>query len=310
MPLGGLWARLVTGAAVFFLATAALLASPPPRVIAFAQDTLANDWRAAQVEAVRQGLQGREDVRFVVTDARGSAALQVKQIEDLWLQGVDVLITSPLDQALLTPVIRRVHQQGLPVILLSRGVEGFGYTSFVHPDNRLIARQAARYLTEKLNGRGRVLMLEGLAGTSVTQHRTEQFLQEMQRHPQITVVRRVGNFLRADAVQAVETLLAAGERFDAIYAQSDSMASGARAALRRAGMDPADCLIVGIDYIHEARDAIRDGRQAASFTYPTGGEIGARLALQVLDGQPIPSEVVIDSQTVTRHNVELIEPIF
>jgi ribose transport system substrate-binding protein len=279
-------------------------------VVAFAQDTLANDWRAAQVEDVRRELLKHPHIKFIVADAEGDTALQIMQIEDLVAAGVDVLITSPREEKLLTPVISRVHRNGTPVILLSRGIQGDSYTSFVRPDNLPIARAAGQLIVEALNGKGTVLMLEGVPGASTTILRNQGFLEVIHRQPNIRVIRHAANYLRADAIRVVEEVLRAGVSFDAIYAQSDSMATGARLALGLAGIAPGSIAIVGIDYIHEARDAIRRGEQLASFTYATGGKEGARLALDLLSGKPVPKSVVLESVKVTKDNVEQIAPIF
>ena len=101
-----------------------------------------------------------------------------------------------------------------------------------------------------------------------------------------------------------------GETFDAVYAQSDSMASGARVALKGAGIDPATIPIVGIDYIAEARDAIRAGTQVASFTYPTCGKEAADYAVRILNGESVQREVEVPSVMVTRDNVDAVETVF
>ncbi len=278
--------------------------------IGFAQDTLGNDWRVAQVMEVKQALAAYPQVRFEYTDAQGSTALQAKHIEDLVNSGVDLLITSPRDRHALSQVIERVYTQGIPVILLSRDIENDNYTTFIHPGNLAIGRAAGEYLAQQLEGKGRILMLEGVPGASTTQYRSRGFLEAVADHSGITVERRVGNYLRADAIRATEAVLETGKRIDAIYAQSDSMALGAMMVLRRHGIDPSSLPIVGIDYIDESRAAIRRGDLAVSFTYPTGGREGAMAAMEILQGKPVAKEILLDSVRVTRDNVEQVEPIF
>lgn len=288
-------------------------AEPVQGVVGFAQDDLSNDWRRAQVREVRAVLAGYSDVKLRVTDARGQPALQALHIERLARGGVDVLITSPANARLLAPIIQRVHASGTPVILLSRGIPGESYTAFVHPDNRAITERLAHFVIDRLGGKGKVLVLRGVPGATTTERRTEVFRRIVGEHPGIRVTTRTGNYLRPDAIRAVEDVLAAhdgGFPFDALYAQSDSMAVGARLALRRAGIDPAGILIAGIDYIGEAREAIRQGEQDVSFTYPTGGAEGGELALDLLRGEPIPREVVLESIRVTPANVDEVPPIF
>jgi len=280
-------------------------------LVGFAQDTLANDWRVAQVEEMAAALAAHPEVEFVYTDAGGETAQQIMDIEDLVARGVDVLVTSPRDAHALAPVVAMARARGIPVVLLTRRISGDTQSLFIGPDDRAIARRAADYLAERLGERGRVLILQGVPTATTAQQRTEGFLQAIAAHPGIQVVAlKTANYLRADAIRAVEETLAEGLEFDAIYAQSDSMASGARLALRRAGIDPANLVIVGIDYITEAREAIRHGEQEASFTYPTCGREGARYVLDLLHGRDVPREVTVESQLVTRTNVERVEPIF
>ena len=281
-------------------------------VVAFAQDTMANDWRAAQVRDLKDALAKHPDVEFVFTDANGDTARQVQDIEELAARGVDVLITSPRDAELMREPIARVYRQGIPVILLSRRVNGEEFTHFVTADNRAIARQAARYLAKRLKGKGSILVLQHIPTTTPGQLRTEGFLDEIAKYPGIKVaaIKRADS-QRALAIQKVEEALAEGLKFDAIYAQSDSMAMGALLALKNAGLDPKKIPITGIDYISEAREAIRNGELDASFTYPTFGKEGAAAAVTLLRGGKIGhKEAVIDSIPITRANVERVEPVF
>ncbi|MES9829917.1 MAG: substrate-binding domain-containing protein [Candidatus Thiodiazotropha sp.] len=278
--------------------------------IGFAQDTLGNDWRLAQVMEVKKELDKHPNVRFIYTDGQGDTALQVMHIEEMVNLGIDLLITSPREKAALSEVIAKVYQWGIPVILLDRGIDGDTYTTFIHPDNKPIAKAAAEYLVKALDGEGEILMLEGVSGATPTIHRTQGFLSIVNRHRKLKVTSRVANYLRADAILAVEQLLMQGRRFDAIYAQSDSMAVGARMALRHHGIDPKSISIVGIDYIREAQQAIRHGEQAISFTYPTGGTEGAHAAMMILNGKHVPKEIILDSIKVSKENVDIISPIF
>jgi len=286
-------------------------ASAPEYFVAFAQDTLANDWRLEQVREVERVLAAHPSIRFMVTDGKGQTAKQILDIEDLIAKGVDVLITSPRDAQALVPVISQAYRQGISVVLLDRRVEGDDFTVFIAPDNRDIARKAARYLGKKHPAGGKILMLKGVKNATPTIHRTQGFVEELKKFKQLKIVaEKTANYLRGDAIHAVEEVLSAGIQFDIIYAQSDSMASGARIALKHAGVDLKKITIIGIDYIKEARSAILAGEQDVSFTYPTCGRQGADYVLSLLKGKEVPKKVTIESEMVNIDNVERLEPIF
>jgi len=288
-------------------------ASAPDRVftIGFPQDNMADEWRAAQVQAVADTLAGQSNVRCIYSDAAGSTAKNLLDLEDMIDQGVDLLMVSPRDPVAMSPILSRAYRLGIPIVLLTRRMINDDYTLFISPNDATIAGQAAEQITKVLNGTGKVLMLQGVPTASTVLHRTEGFLEAIKSHPGIEVVAiKPANYLRADAIKVVQEMLEQKIPFDAIYAQDDAMASGARIALIEAGIDPATVPIVGIDYISEAREAIRAGDQVASFTYPTCGEQAAELALRILRGEAVPREVEVPSVMVTRENVERVETIF
>lgn len=279
--------------------------------IGFPQDNMANDWRRAQVMAVKAVLDQHPNIKFIYTDAQGDTAKNIQDIEDLVDQGIDLLMVSPRDAQAMTPVIANVHNSAIPVVLLTRRIIGDTYTTFVSPDDSKIAANAAAYMAEKLNGKGKVLVLQGVPSATTAIKRTEGFLGEIAKHPGLQVVAvKPADYLRAEAIKAVEQALEEGLQFDAIYAQSDSMAAGARLALDAVGIDPKSKLIVGIDYIPESREAIRQGLQSASFSYPTAGPEAAEAALKILNGETVPKEIEVPSQKVTKDNVEAVDTVF
>jgi ribose transport system substrate-binding protein len=280
-------------------------------VVGFAQDTLANDFRAAQVRQLAAAFARRPHINFVFSDGEGSTAKQVSDVEEFISRRVDLLIVSPRDGNALAPVIERAAAQGIPVMLLTRMAATERYTTFVAPDDRAIAREAAEFLARELGRKGRVLVLQGVPTASTAIARTEGFAEGLARYPKMSVAAVVaGNYLRADALKAMEDVIERGVEFDAIFAQSDSMATGARMALLKAGRDPSRLPIVGFDYIPEAREAIRRGEQRASFVYPTCADEAARVADELLAGRKVPRRVMVPSRMVTSANVERVETIF
>ncbi|CAM4031854.1 substrate-binding domain-containing protein [Vreelandella rituensis] len=296
------------------LSTAAMAISASEKaatfVVAFAQDDLSNDWRLAQVKDAQGVFEAYPDVEFVYTDGQGQTALQVAHIHQLIEQKIDALITSPREILGASQVIREAYERGIPVILLDRHVDHAAYSTFLHNDNYNIGLRAAQFLDSALEGKGRILMLEGLPGATPTILRREGFINFMEQRPGIELVARTGNYLRRDAILILEEFLSQGNHFDAIYSHSDSMLEGARMVMKRYDINPGDIPTVGIDYIQGAQDALLAGQQSASFTYPTLGEEGAEAALTLLAGEIFPKTIMNESIMVTVENATEIVPIF
>ncbi|RDH84594.1 MAG: LacI family transcriptional regulator [endosymbiont of Galathealinum brachiosum] len=280
-------------------------------IVGFAQDTLANDWRRAQVNELITEFKKHPEIKLIVTDAGGDSAKQIQDIENLAYQKVDVLITSPRNGVTSTPAISRVYKQGIPVVLITRTITSDDYTTLIAPDDYQIATKAGEYISKKLSGKGNVLVLRGVPTATTAIARTDGFMNSLKRYPGIKVSAiKDANYLRGDAITQTEAAIMENIAFDAIYSQSDSMAVGARLALKKAGISPKEKLIVGIDYINEAREAIRTGNQSASFVYPTCAKETAEIVLRILHGKSVPKIVRVESKIITKENVEKISPIF
>ncbi len=280
-------------------------------LVAFAQDALSNDYHAAQVRRMAERFSREPQVNFVFSDADGQTAKQIADIEEFVARRVDLLIVAPRDAKAMVPVIANAYRRGIPVVLLSRSVESDAYTCLVGPDNEQIGAQVADFMAARLHGKGDVMMLEGVPTASTAIARSAGFRNRLRRYPGIRLVAsKVGNYLRGDAIRAMEEMLGSGLYFDGLFAQSDSMAAGARLALKKAGIAPASKLIVGIDYIAEARQAILDGEQTASFVYPMSVNETAETAIAILHGRKVPRRRVVPSRLVTKAEAHAVEPIF
>ena len=122
------------------------------RVVAFAQDTMKNDFRQAQVFEVRDAVAKLSGVSFAYSDAQGQTSLLIHQIEQFIDQRVDVLILGTNDQRAVVPVVRRAYKAGIPVIVLDRGIDGQDFSTFINSDNVRIGAMGAKFVADRLAG--------------------------------------------------------------------------------------------------------------------------------------------------------------
>ena len=282
------------------------------KVIAFAQDTMANDFRKSQVFEVRDEVLKHPQLSFVYSDGQGQTSLMIRQIKKFIKQKVDLIIVGTNDEKAIVPVVSKAYKMGIPVILLDRGILSSDYTTFIKYNNRKIGQIAGKFIATKIKGKAQpqVLLFEGVLNTDVTKQRTLGFFDEINKHKNIRVIKRTGNFLRKDAIAEMEKLLKQGVHVDAIFAESDSMLSGIRLVLNRYKIDPASIDMVGVDFISEAQQAIRNGSQLATVTYPLGGKKAVEIALQIFNGQKVAKQVSMPFELVTKENVNKVVPIF
>ncbi len=280
------------------------------KTIAFAQDTLGNDFRKAQVYEVRNAVAKHPDIKFVYSDAKGQTSLLIRQIKGFMESKADLIIVGTNDEKAVIPIISKAYKSGLPIIILDRGIQGSDYTTFINSDNINIGAIGAQYVAKRLNGKGKVLLFEGIQTADVTQLRSKGFMDEIGKYKEISVIKRTGNYLRKDAIVEMEKLIASGEKVDAIFSESDSMLSGARSAMKHHNIDPSSIITVGCDYTSEAREAIRNGKQTGSVLFPLGGKKSVETAVKIFKGEHVPKHIVIPVKLITKANVDLEKPIF
>ena len=277
--------------------------------VGFAQDTLANDWRLSQVNDVRNHISKYKNITLTVKNAQASISNQISDIEYFIKNNYDFIITSPINEKISSLVLKKAIKKGIKVILIDRGISTTDYTTFITPDNNLIAKKAANYMIDKLKGKKTILMIEGIKGSTPTIHRTAGFLSVIEKYPNIKVITRRANFLRSDAINMMESIYDNNIKFDAIYSHSDSMLSGVRTVMDKYNKDKS-ILMVGIDYIDEAKEAILKGNQTVSFTYPTCGKEGVEAIIKIINNQKIKKNKIIESIMITKDNAKNIAPIF
>ncbi len=280
------------------------------KVIAFAQDTMANDFRKAQVHEVRDEVAKHANLKFVYSDAKGQTSLLIAQIEKFIVMKVDLIILGTNDEETVVPVVAKAYKSGIPVIVLDRGINGDNFTTFINSDNIKIGSIGAQYIAQRLAGKGKVLLFEGLQKADVTKLRTKGFMDEIAKYKNIKVTKRTGNYLRRDTIIEMEKLIKEGVSFDAIFAESDSMISGVRSALERHKIDPASLITVGCDYTSEAKEAIISAKQTGSVLFPLGGTKSVEVARKIFAKQDVPKHIFIPVKLVTKENAEDIKPIF
>lgn len=280
------------------------------KIIAFAQDTMSNDFRKAQVLEAKDNASKYENIKFIYSDAQGQTSLLIKQIDNFIADKVDVIIIGTNDAQAVVPIITKAYNQGIGVIILDRGVNGDNYTSFINSDNIKIGKIGAEYIAKQLNGKGDVLLFEGLQKADVTQLRTKGFMDEISKYKDIKVIKRTGNYLRKDAIIETEKLIKDNIKFDAIFSESDSMLSGFRAAFEKAGLDPSKVITIGCDYTSEAKESISKGTQTASILFPLGGRQSIELALEIIAKKEVDKHIVIPVELVTKENIKEVKPVF
>ena len=233
--------------------------------VGFAQTESNNPWRIAQTKSM-QDEAAKLGYQLVYTDAAGSAAKQVADVNSMIAQGVDLIFLAPREEKPLIPAVMNAKKAGIPVILLDRNVDqslakaGEDYVTFIGSDFVEEGRRVAEWLIKNANGKSKIIELEGTVGSSPANDRKTGFDDAITAAGGFTILAsQSGDFARDKGRQVAEALLQAHPDAAIIYAHNAEMAMGAIAALEAIGKKPgADVIVLSIDGGKEAVQAVID----------------------------------------------------
>ncbi|MFF9162678.1 substrate-binding domain-containing protein [Streptomyces longwoodensis] len=252
----------------------------------------------AQAEAKERG------VDLTVTDAQNDASQQANQLQNFTSSGLGAIIVNPVDSDAAGPSVRAADKAKIPVIAVDRGVNKADVNALVASDNVAGGELAAKTVAEKLGGHGRIVILQGQAGTSAARERAEGFAKGLKAYPGIQVVaQQPADFDRTKGLDVMSNLLQAHPDVQGVIAANDEMALGAVKALgAKAGKSVQ---VVGFDGTPDGLKAVEQGTLYASVAQQPSqlGRIAVDNALRALDGKEVPATVKVPVKVVTKENV-------
>ena len=282
-----------------------------PKYIIGVSQCSEDSWRAKLQDELIMATYFNEGVELRFTSAHDDSRLQEKQIDSLVNSGIDLLIVSPNQVDNLTDAIGKAYAKKIPVVLYDRKTNNEQFTAFMGADNYHIGEMLGQYLAGKLGGKGNVVEIGGLKGSSPAQERHDGFANALKMYPGIqTVAYQSGDWTEASGETAMRRILKEYDgKIDAVYGGNDRMAVGARRVIKEHGKDNGNILYLGVDALPTENGGIRqvaDSILTASAIYPTQGDKLLQLAIDVLEGKTVPRESFLKSSVVTSQNAKVL----
>ena len=298
---------IMAGAALI-LALTACTKQAPKYVIGVSQCS-EDIWRNWQNSEMKMEANFHEGVELRFAAAHDNSDRQIQQIDSLVDSGIQLLIVAPNQLSTVSPAIDRAFDKGIPVIVFERKTGSQKYTAFVSADNYEMGRLMGEYVVSRLGGKGQILEVLGLKGSSPADERHRGFNDALANHPDIKVVATLqGDWTEPTAYQAVKSWEGDLNTINLVFGHNDRSAIGARKAFieRGAKQLPPFCGIDGLPGEDGGIQQVRDSLLDASYIYPTRGDQLLQLAIDILDGKPYPKETMLTSALVTRDNAKVL----
>ena len=293
---------------MMFLLVLALTSCTERKVVIGVSQCCSGKWREKVNNEMRLAQYQYKNVDLWFTTAENDGKLQARQIDSMIAKKVDLIVVAPDNVNDVTPAIERAYRKNIPVILFDRKIENPHYTAYIGGDNVEAGRVVARFMAEKLKGKGTVVEITGLKDASPVIERHRGFMEVMKKYPSIKVVTLDSNWKIELAQELFGKYLDKGGHAEGVFGHNDLCAIGAFEAAKARGLEK-QMKIVGIDGlpgIWEGVDRVKRGMFAASYVYPTQGEKVIALAMNILEGKPYKKDNYMQSFLATPENCDAI----
>ena len=229
---------------------------------------------------------------LIVLDSQNDPSKELGNVEDLLVKGVDVLLINPTDSDAVVSSVRAANRSKIPVVTLDRAANGGKVVSHVASDNVLGGEVAGNYIVEKLGGKGKVVELEGIPGTTAARDRGEGFNKAIVGKLDV-VAKQAADFDRTKGLTVMENILQAQPEINAVFAHNDEMALGALKAIESSGRK--NVIVVGFNATDDAVAAVKDGKLSATVAQKPAeiGAIGVEVADKIIKKQPVQENVPV-----------------
>lgn len=295
---------------VVLLQSVNALIGAPRHKIGFSQCTTSDLWRQTQLRLMEIELSFYPDMEMVVKDANDNSVTQIEQIEELLQQGIDLLIVSPNESEPISPIVEKVYDSGIPVIVIDRKVQTNHYSTFIGGDNYIIGVEAGNYTARILENGGKVLEITGLEGSSPAKERHDGFVSVLNNHPKIDIVKSAaGNWKAESANTIINEAIKSGLKFDLVFAHNDVMAREVR-KITQQYRDTRNIYVLGVDGLPGNEGGIQmvlNNILDATFMYQTGGGLAIQIANDILNNRKVAKQNIIPTITIDKNNAPMLK---
>jgi ribose transport system substrate-binding protein len=240
-------------------------------------------------------------IRHYVPKQPDNVDEQRAMVEQVLKERPDAVIFTPVDDVAMIASVRKLNQAKIPIVLVTNPLPG-SFVTYIGADDFDIGYRQAHYLFDKLGGKARIVILEGVPAAPTNRERVRGYQRALGEFPGIEVLGSgTGNYQQPDAKRVMEKFLREHPQIDAVLSANDGMALGALEALRQA---KRTSVVIGVNGILPAIKQIESGALLASvdFNMFRIGCVATRAALRHLKGEPLPEKIMLPAEIIDQTN--------
>ncbi len=298
--------------AIMLCVTMALVVSAEEKKtykVGFSNVWVGNSWGVQCVNELESFLKNNDQVsEYYITDANNDVNKQISDIEDLISKKVDLLLLQPISSDAVSAVVEEAYGLGIKVVTCATPLTTESYDVSVIAKDHDFGRVGAQWLVDQLEGKGNVIILDGMAGLSVAVNRRQGAMDVFDQYPDIKVIAEVNaDWDYAKGKIATENLLTAYPKIDGVWSSGGDMTRGCVEAFLEAGRPLVP--MMGEDnngFLKLWVNNMDGGFQGIATSMPTWlFAEGAKIGLEVLEDTYIgEKDVVVEIPVITQDTVK------
>ncbi len=255
------------------------------------------------------------DCEIIYSNANQDAAKQQQQAEAALTEGAKVMVLDPVDAASAAAIVTRANSSKVPVVSYDRLLTDSDIDYYVSFDSETVGKQQGESLSKKLaedGGSPTITMING----APTDNNAKLFKKGAKSVFSAENVKIGKEYDTPDwspdkAQQEMEQAITAlgDDGFQGVYAANDGTAGGAIAAMKSAGINPADRPTTGQDAELAAIQRILAGEQFMTVYKPVIplSDAAAKIAVALARGEEVPSGLVNGETDNGKEKVPTVE---
>ena len=280
-------------------------------VVALCNYSIGNSWRAQMeqefvAEAEKLKAEGVVS-EYYITNSNDDINKQISDMQDLITKKVDGIVITAASPTALAPAVEEATEAGIKVVSFDNVVDTDEQVATVGIDQTEFGRVCADWLVKKLDGKGKIVVLNGIAGTANDTMRWNGAEEVFKQYPDIEILGSANaSWDYAQGKAAMESMLSAYPEIDGVWSQGGAMTQGAIDAFIAAGRKLVPMTSEGNNGALRAWIENRDnGLSCIAPSDPTySGAEALRTVIKSLDGEDVPKRVTLDIPVVTEDNVD------
>ena len=276
--------------------------------IGFAQAQGGDNWRETMLGEMKREVSFHNNIEFIIKDAQANSKTQKEQIQELINQKIDLLIVSPHEVLPLSPLLEKIYNSNIPIVLIDRRINSEKFTSFVGASNFEVGQNAGKYTVSLLKGKGNVLEITGLNSASPFIDRDNGFMNIISKNKGIKLIAKINDH-ELNYVKKLDSVIKNNKNIDVIFAQSDYIAKIVYQICKNIGVE-RKIKIIGVDGLSLSgmgMDMVANNQMKATVLYPTGGQEAIQTAINILEKRPFKKENALESTIIDSTNVKILQ---